>query len=81
MDSLVGIKEAQEIQNNFEKESGILEIDPNTMYKVESLGEQHSTLSYENGQKVLEVPNELIPFWTKRGESLYYKDGEFKANV
>ena len=81
MNSLVGIKEAQEIQNNFEKESGILEMDPNTMYKVESRDEQHSTLSYENGQKVFEVPNELIPFWTKRGENLYYKDGEFKANV
>ena len=56
-------------------------MDPNTMYKVESRGEQHSTLSYENGQKVLEVPNALIPFWTKRGESLYYKDGEFRMDI
>lgn len=42
---------------------------------------EDSVLSYENGQKVLEVPNELIPFWTKRGENLYYKDGEFKINI
>ena len=42
---------------------------------------EDSVLRYENGQKVLEVPNALIPFWTKRGENLYYKDGEFKINI
>lgn len=77
-DNLVDIKEYKEIQDNFIKESNILEIDSNTKYKIESREDNYSVLSYENeGKNTIEVPNELIPFWAKEGENLYYKDGKF----
>ena len=77
-DSLIGIKEYKEIQDNFIKESNILEIDSNIKYKVESREDNYCLLSYESeGKNTIEVPNELIPFWAKEGENLYYKDGKF----
>ena len=82
LDNLVGIKEYETIQNNFEKESKILENDENTKYKIEEKQEKYSTLSYEkNGRKIIKAPNELIPFWAKQGENIYYKDGEFHRHV
>lgn len=78
-DNLVDIKEYKEIQDNFIKESNILEIDSNTKYKIESREENYCVLSYESGGKnTIEVPNELIPFWAKEGENVYYKNGKFK---
>ena len=77
-DNLVGIKEYKEIQDNFMKESNILEIDSNTKYKIESREDNYCLLSYESdGKNTIEVPNELIPFWAKEGENLYYKEGKF----
>lgn len=77
-DNLVEIKEYKEIQDNFMKESNILEIDSNTKYKIESREDNYCVLSYESdGKNTIEVPNELIPFWAKEGENLYYKDGKF----
>lgn len=77
-DNLVDIKEYKEIQDNFMKESNILEIDSNTKYKIESREDNYSMLSYErDGKNTIEVPNQLIPFWAKEGENLYYKDGKF----
>lgn len=77
-DNLVDIKEYKEIQDNFIKESNILEIDSNTKYKIESREDNYCLLSYESdGKNTIEVPNELIPFWAKEGENLYYKDGKF----
>lgn len=77
-DNLVEIKEYKEIQDNFMKESNILEIDSNTKYKIESREENYCVLSYESGGKnTIEVPNELIPFWAKEGENVYYKNGKF----
>ena len=75
---MVGIKEYKEIQNSFIKESNILEMDLNTRYKLESREDNYCLLSYENDEKnTIKVPNELIPFWTKDGDKLYYKDGKF----
>ena len=77
-DNLVDIKEYKEIQDNFMRESNILEIDSNTKYKIELREDNYSVLSYESeGKNTIEVPNELIPFWAKEGENLYYKDGKF----
>ena len=77
-DNLVGIKEYKEIQDNFMKESNILEIDSNTKYRIESREDNYCLLSYESDEKnTIEVPNELIPFWAKEGENLYYKNGKF----
>lgn len=77
-DNLVDIKEYKEIQDNFIKESNILEIDSNTKYKIESREDNYCVLSYESdGKNTIEVPNELIPFWAKEGENVYYKNGKF----
>lgn len=77
-DSLIGIKEYEHIQDKFVKESNILKIDSSTIYKLESSEENYSLLSYENeGENTIKVPKELIPFWAKNGDSLYYKDGKF----
>lgn len=82
IDNLVGIKEYKEIQNSFIKESNILEMDLNTRYKLESREDNYCLLSYENDEKnTIKVPNELIPFWTKDGDKLYYKDGKFNRDV
>ena len=77
-DSLIDIKEYKNIQDNFVKESNILEIDSNTRYKIESSKDNYCLLSYENnGKSTIEVPKELIPFWAKNGDNLYYKNGKF----
>lgn len=81
-DSLVGIKEYKEIQDNFIKGSNILEIAPNTRYKMELRKNDYCLLSYPNNDKdIIKVPKELIPFWARNGESLYYKDGKFNRDL
>ena len=78
---MFGVKEYEEIKNNFIKESNILEINPDTKYKIETREDDYSTLSYENdGKNIIKVPNALIPFWSKSGDSLQYKDGEFNKD-
>ena len=79
LDNLVGIKEYGEIQNNFAQESNILKNDPNTKYKIEMKNENYYILSYKTDEiHKLKVPKELIPFWAKCGENLYYEDEKFK---
>lgn len=81
-DSLVGIKEYNEIRDNFVKESNILEIEPNTRYKVEEKDKDYCILSYgDEKRNTINVPNELIPFWANSGENLYYKNGKFNRDV
>jgi hypothetical protein len=78
LDNLVEIKEYEEIKNSFIKESNILKNDPNTKYKIELKNKEYSVLSYETDKKhTLKVPKELIPFWAKCGENLYYQNGNF----
>lgn len=79
LDSLIGIKEYREIQDKFMQESNILELEPNTQFKIEEKGEDCSILSY--GENTIEVPNELIPFWTKIGDRLYFKNGKFNKDI
>ncbi len=77
-DSLIDVKKYKNIQDNFVKESNILEIDPDTRYKIELSKDNYCLLSYENnGKSTIEVPKELIPFWAKNGDNLYYKNGKF----
>lgn len=81
-DSLVEIKEYKEIQDNFIKESNILEIDPNTRYKIETKDKDYCILSYGNDEKnTIKVPNEIIPFWANSEENLYYKNGKFNRDL
>ena len=80
-DSLVGVKELSDIKDNFAKESNILEIDANMNYKLQERKSNYAVLSYGDAEKsTIEVPNELIPFWTSVGENLHYKNGAFKRD-
>lgn len=79
MDSLVEITQYEQIKENFVKESNILSIDPDTIYTVENREETYSILSYKKER--INVPNELIPFWTKKGETLYYENGKFNRKI
>lgn len=81
-DSLIDIKEYKNIQDNFVKESNILENDSNTTYKIELCENNYCLLSYDNnGKKTIEVPKQLIPFWAKNGDNLYYKNGKFNREL
>lgn len=78
LDNLVDIKEYKKIQENFAKESNIQELAQTTNYKIESRSDNYSLLSYEGEERhTIKVPNELIPFWSKQGDNLYYKNGKF----
>ena len=81
-DSLIDIKEYKHIQDKFVKESNILENDSNTTYKIELCENNYCLLSYDNnGKKTIEVPKQLIPFWAKNGDNLYYKNGKFNREL
>ena len=77
MNSLVDIGEYQKIKSKFEKETNILEIDKNETFKVKERKQDTTLLGYGNNKK-LEVPNELIPFFSKIGTNLSYKSGKFQ---
>ncbi len=82
LNHLIGIKEYKEIQDNFIKESNILEIAPNTRYKIETREKDYCVLSYGNDEKnTIKVPNALIPFWTNTEENLYYENGKFNRET
>ena len=81
-DSLIDIKEYKHIQDKFVKESNILENDSNTTYKIELCENNYCLLSYDNnGKNTIEVPKQLIPFWAKNGDNLYYKNGKFNREL
>ena len=69
MNSLVDIGEYQKIKSKFENKTNILEIDKNEVFKVEERKENTTILGYGNNEKI-EVPNELIPFFSKT-EQIY----------
>lgn len=79
LDSLIGIKEYREIQDKFVQESNILELESNTQFKIEKKEEDSSILSY--GENMIEVPNELIPFWSNIGDKLYFQNGKFSKDM
>lgn len=78
MNSMVGIKEYRRIQEDFEKESNILELDLNTKFNVESRDNNYTVLTYGDRKSVIEVPNVLVPFFTIEGNVLIYESGKFK---
>lgn len=82
LNNLVGFKEFKEIQNKFEKYSNILKNDSNTRYKLEKKNENYCILTYETDEiHTLKAPKELIPFWAKSGENLYYENGVFNRTL
>lgn len=80
MNSMVGIQEYEKIKQDFINESNILEIDPNTHYKVQTRNKDYTMLSYGENN-TLKVPNELIPYFTNEQTILNYKDGKFEKVV
>lgn len=80
MNSMVGIQEYEKIKQDFINESNILEIDPNTHYKVQTRNKDYTMLSYGENS-TLKVPNELIPYFTNKQTILNYKDGKFEKVV
>ncbi len=81
-DSLVGIKEYVDIQKKFTQESNILQNSLDTIYKIQERNEKYTIVTYEkNGICTIKVPNELIPYWSKKGEYLKYKNGDFQREI
>lgn len=80
MNSMVGIQKYEKIKQDFINESNILEIDPNTHYKVQTRNKDYTMLSYGENS-TLKVPNELIPYFTNEQTILNYKDGKFEKVV
>lgn len=76
MNSLVDISIYQGIKNKFEKETNILEIGENTIFKLQNKDENYSILNYGKNNNI-KVPNELIPFFSREGANLIYKNGKF----
>ena len=77
MNSMVGIQEYKKIQEQFEKESNILNIDANTRFNVLSRDNDYTMLSY--GEKdTLKVPNALVPYFANEQSVLCYKNGKFE---
>ena len=77
MNSMVGIQEYKKIQEQFEKESNILNIDANTRFNVLSRDNDYTMLSY--GEKdTLKVPNALVPYFANEQSILCYKNGKFE---
>lgn len=77
MNSMVGIQEYKKIQEQFEKESNILNIDANTRFNVLSRDNDYTMLSY--GEKdTIKVPNALVPFFANEQSVLCYKNGKFE---
>lgn len=82
MNSMVGIQEYKKIQEDFIKETNILEIDSNTRYNIQSRNKEYTILNYgENGNNTIKVPNELIPYFANEKMTLYYKDGKFEKDM
>ena len=77
---MLDIDEFEDIQNRFISDSNILEIDSNTLYTIEAKENDNYILSYGDNNKIV-VPNALIPFWSKIGQTIYYKDGKFNQDL
>lgn len=82
MNSMVDVKEYQRIKEKFKQESNILENNKDTKYNVSLRKEDYTILNYgKNNENIMKVPNELIPFFTKEGNILYYKNGKFERYI
>lgn len=80
--NMLGIKEYEEIQNDFIEKSNISEIDSDTRFNVISRDKDYTVLGYEGTRKnQIEVPNILLPYFMDNDTVLYYKDGRFEKDV
>lgn len=77
MNSFIGISEFRSIKEKFAAESNILNIDSNTVFTIEKKENNFYILSYDNNEKNIKAPKELISFWAKIGDRVFYKNGKF----
>ena len=77
MNSMVGIQEYKKIQEDFEKESNILELDLNTKFNVKSRNNDYTVLTNGEKRNTMEVPNVLVPYFATEGNVLRYENGKF----
>lgn len=77
-ENLVDINEYKEIQENFIKNTNILEIDANTRFNVVSREDNYTILNYgDNENNIIKVPNVLVPYFLENETVLYYNNGKF----
>lgn len=80
--SMIGIEEYEEIQDDFIKKSNISELDSDTRFNVISREKDYTVLGYEDTRKnQIEVPNALLPYFMDNDTILYYKNGRFEKDV
>ena len=75
LDSLIDLKEYEDIKKQFAKD---MNIEPNTIFELKEKNDKYSILKCE--EKMIKAPTSLIPFWTRVGEKLNYSDGEFSRD-
>lgn len=79
MNNMIGIKEYQKLKSDFEKESGILNLDSNTLYTIKKREKDYTVLSYgKNNNNTIQVPNKLLPYFINNHSILCYKNGKFE---
>ena len=78
--SLININEFKQIQNKFENESNISEINPDTRFNVLVREKEYSKLGYDNG-KLIDVPNALLPYFIYDETILKYENGKFEIDI
>ena len=75
LDSLIDLKEYEDIKKQFAKD---MNIEPNTIFELKEKNDKYSILKCE--EKMIKAPTSLIPFWARVGEKLNYIDGEFSRD-
>ena len=75
LDSLIDLKEYEDIKKQFAKD---MNIEPNTIFELKEKNDKYSILKCE--EKMIKAPTSLIPFWARVGEKLNYSDGEFSRD-
>ncbi|MBQ3415435.1 MAG: hypothetical protein IJH39_08865 [Clostridia bacterium] len=77
--SLVSIKEYEEIKNKFIEETNILDINSDAKFNIAFREEDYSILQYGiEKNDIIKVPNVLIPYFINSDTILKYEDGKFK---
>ena len=79
LDNMVEINEYRQIQEKFKRETNILQINQNEKFKIISKSQSKSLLKYSNGE--IEVPNELLPYFTYSDTLLKYENGKFEKDI
>lgn len=81
-ENLVDISEYKKIQEDFIKNTNILEIDANTRFNVVSHEDDYTILNYGDSESnIIKVPNVLVPYFLENETVLYYNNGKFYKDM